>query len=85
MGKFPGLPGVERSLSGPRTVTVLPDQRNYVQKETEVRLKAREVRCRWCVGVNLDLLVAGGNGLADAAEQNDQHGGRKRRMEKITW
>ena len=37
------------------------------------------------MGVNLGLLVAGGNGLADAAEQNDQHGGRKRRMQKITW
>ena len=37
------------------------------------------------MGVKLGLLVAGGNGLADAAEQNDQHGGRKRRMEKIAW
>lgn len=31
-------------LSGPITVTVLPDQHNYVQKETEGGLKAREVR-----------------------------------------
>ena len=35
MGKFLGFPGVERRLSGPSTLAVLPDQRNYVQKETE--------------------------------------------------
>jgi len=44
MGKFLELPGIERRLSGPNTVTVLPDQRNYVQKETEGGLKAQEVR-----------------------------------------